>query len=530
LHQFRYNDSRDPVHWSTNCLDFDFTCGGRVEADFAVSTDGNFLYYGKEDGRLISIEVASFMTEAPSQSQTVQPTLSPSQSPVSTETPSSLPSAPPSMRTDESSSPSLVALSEIPTDAEVDTPVEGETNSPNGDDSINSPSGAPQLTSEIPSELHDIDNSVSDIVDRPVDSASGISIDDHRNVLYIVAALVFMLLGISCAVFYGCRRSHKRTAEAQEKMGPAVVRQYIDDDEWKEPGHLQEEHGYDKATVNISATTNDSGSETLEECASSHHHDAEMGTAGLHSSFEDEQRDREPSKQSAPAKVQTEQTESSAVPSVEVGVDDEPGHLESGRVFDDEPGRLESRRGRDLARQSPPDASMRAVSPALSDMLSVDDSLYYDESILSIPKPGIAGNREAPDDESSFMSGLGKYIAPSKHRVKNFSKNLSHAGVSVRQTRVGAFSKRETTNVMHESLTERSKDHLDATVPRRESRAPPQSRVTPRGVSPPNKMDAWSSFLNELSKAEASFFEPTRGSSVRSASPPPPPPNTTAPN
>ena len=66
-------------NWEFNCADVGglTLCQDSVEADFAISPSGNVLYYGDIFGRISSLQVAEFLTEAPTLAPTGLTTLSP---------------------------------------------------------------------------------------------------------------------------------------------------------------------------------------------------------------------------------------------------------------------------------------------------------------------------------------------------------------------------------------------------------------------------------------------------------------------
>mmetsp|Transcript_14264 Transcript_14264/g.34401 ORF Transcript_14264/g.34401 Transcript_14264/m.34401 type:complete len:1244 (+) Transcript_14264:483-4214(+) len=78
-------------NWQFNCADVGglAPCQDAVEADFAISPSGNVLYYGDIFGRISSLQVAEFLTRAPTFAPTGLTTLSPT--PSSTESLVSIP-------------------------------------------------------------------------------------------------------------------------------------------------------------------------------------------------------------------------------------------------------------------------------------------------------------------------------------------------------------------------------------------------------------------------------------------------------
>jgi hypothetical protein len=100
--------------WDFSCADLsalgfggDEWCQDSVEAEFAIAPSGNVIYYGDIFGRITSLEIATFATEAPTVSPTMQPSSNPTDQATSppNPSPSAAPSVPPT------SSPSAVPSS-----------------------------------------------------------------------------------------------------------------------------------------------------------------------------------------------------------------------------------------------------------------------------------------------------------------------------------------------------------------------------------------------------------------------------------
>jgi len=88
-------------YWDYSCADINNqVCQGAVEADFAITSSGNTIYYGDIYGRINSLEVANFETESPTIAPTLAPTITPSGNPTLTsaptvdESPTTMPEAP----------------------------------------------------------------------------------------------------------------------------------------------------------------------------------------------------------------------------------------------------------------------------------------------------------------------------------------------------------------------------------------------------------------------------------------------------
>lgn len=86
VRQFRAQNGR--VNWEFNCaaLTGRSACQDSVEAEFALSPRGNILYYGDVFGRIVGVEVATFVTPAPTGAPTKSPapTGTPTRSPAPT--------------------------------------------------------------------------------------------------------------------------------------------------------------------------------------------------------------------------------------------------------------------------------------------------------------------------------------------------------------------------------------------------------------------------------------------------------------
>lgn len=90
--------------WGINCADINREdsegggfCQDSVEAEFAIAPSGNVIYYGDVFGRIVSLEVATFETAAPTISPTSLASSNPTQQPQSsapTATPSTMPLKP----------------------------------------------------------------------------------------------------------------------------------------------------------------------------------------------------------------------------------------------------------------------------------------------------------------------------------------------------------------------------------------------------------------------------------------------------
>ena len=77
-------------YWDFSCADITGLqlCQDAVEAEFAISPSGNVIYFGDIFGRIMSLEIATFDTEAPTISPTGVSTASPTKSPSSLSDPS----------------------------------------------------------------------------------------------------------------------------------------------------------------------------------------------------------------------------------------------------------------------------------------------------------------------------------------------------------------------------------------------------------------------------------------------------------
>jgi hypothetical protein len=83
-------------YWQYSCADIgalDDLCQASVEAEFAIAPSGNIIYYGDIFGRITSLEIATFQTEAPTMSPTGQGTAEPTQEFAVGAVPSAAPSA-----------------------------------------------------------------------------------------------------------------------------------------------------------------------------------------------------------------------------------------------------------------------------------------------------------------------------------------------------------------------------------------------------------------------------------------------------
>jgi hypothetical protein len=83
------------ILWQFNCADigsFDDICQASVEAEFAIAPSGNIIYYGDIFGRITSLEIATFQTDAPTISPTSLETSSPTQEPTGSRIASNSPS------------------------------------------------------------------------------------------------------------------------------------------------------------------------------------------------------------------------------------------------------------------------------------------------------------------------------------------------------------------------------------------------------------------------------------------------------
>jgi hypothetical protein len=254
--------------------------------------------------------------------------------------------------------------------------------------------------------------------------------------------------------------------------------------------------------------------------------------------------------------------------------------VDNGHEDDEEPGRIVFREKDDDADDND---SQRPPSPAHSDVMSDDDSLYTTEEPRPLasrympedPKQmiGRSFSRDSsyPDDESSKASafpGMSSYFrSPAKptspqavndaaETKVNTARTLAHAGVSVRQapskSRAGLFSRRSPAVLNKTSPTNTTlKQNDESMIASRIAKSPSESKHSyeefkpqhvpvsspppqvPVAVPPPEKeeetppsgsSDVWNSFLSELAKAEKSFFGSSDDKSARPPSPPPPPP------
>mmetsp|Transcript_19352 Transcript_19352/g.48187 ORF Transcript_19352/g.48187 Transcript_19352/m.48187 type:complete len:1201 (-) Transcript_19352:2687-6289(-) len=80
-------------YWDYSCSDtpWDDLCTDPVEADFAITSSGNTIFYGDVNGRITSLAVAIFDTEAPTIAPTGTPTATPTGNPTSTRYPTQMP-------------------------------------------------------------------------------------------------------------------------------------------------------------------------------------------------------------------------------------------------------------------------------------------------------------------------------------------------------------------------------------------------------------------------------------------------------
>lgn len=91
----QYNLYNGERNWDYSCADIsDKLCQDPVEAEFAITPSGNTIYYGDINGRINSLEVASFETETPTTQPSLIPTADPTAKPTLTLSPTKSPFAP----------------------------------------------------------------------------------------------------------------------------------------------------------------------------------------------------------------------------------------------------------------------------------------------------------------------------------------------------------------------------------------------------------------------------------------------------
>ena len=76
-------------YWDFSCADINGlqVCQDAVEADFAIAPSGNAIYFGDIFGRIVSLEIAAFATDAPTISPTGDATPTPTNSPSTVSNP-----------------------------------------------------------------------------------------------------------------------------------------------------------------------------------------------------------------------------------------------------------------------------------------------------------------------------------------------------------------------------------------------------------------------------------------------------------
>jgi hypothetical protein len=560
------------------------TCDTSIEADFALSESGNELYFGDINGNIVSVIVGGASTTAPTRSPIARPSegLAPTRSPTEQTQNTEIPIVPTIEATD-------TPTTALPT-AGTMVPGEVDQQSPNNDQKKSSGYIAAAVVS------------VAALI-----VAFAVCIVCRRNATS-KKDLSSELKAQQLAYERACRNAEKEALEEimkerhnEEMMEQSATESFFYADQTLTTPMSMSMPGMSLADTYYQKYGQDKGDSDSEEQIG-----FEVAAGGKQqispvfgrtvdsskeSTLKSSRTQQSSEKQISPA--MTRAVDSSNVSTVKnvnrqqhnatpaqpvpvtpsVSVDNVHGD-------DEEPGRIVFREKDDDAEDN---ESQRPPSPAYSDVMSDDDSLYTTEEPRPLasrymsddPKQmiGRSFSRDSsyPDDESSKASafpGMSSYFrSPAKptspqavtdatETKVNAARILAHAGVSVRQapskSRAGLFSRRSPAVLNKASPTNTTlAPNNDSMTAGRIAKSPSESKHSyeefkpqhvpvsspppqvPVSVPPPEKdeettpsasSDVWNSFLSELAKAEKSFFGSSDDKAARPPSPPPPPP------
>lgn len=196
IRQYRASSSQAArLNWSINCTQTE-SCDATVEGNFAVSENGNVLYYGDSRGRIRSLSVASFATDAPTAVPSEAPSMIPSLAPVA---------------------PSI-APTEFPSFTATNTPTARPTSEPTVNifsgggsfdhgNNLTDTEGIDQTTGDDDtSDETSGDDTRQNTTDALMAERRHISGIDNQFFYLGVAAVGLLVLVILCAIFMICRR------------------------------------------------------------------------------------------------------------------------------------------------------------------------------------------------------------------------------------------------------------------------------------------------------------------------------------